>query len=649
MRPVSTPRALLLDIGGVVLASAHERMAVLGAQRPELAPFTEVRGVLGPRRDEAWEDVLAERATERGYWAGRAAEYAGIVGDRSERGVPALMAVLYPHDHAGLFRPEVLALMDAAHDAGLVVAALTNDLAAFHGGTDLADHPVLGRFDTIVDGSETGVLKPDPAGLPAGSRRPRVRAGRGRVPRRHPRQLRGPRAAGLVTVQVDLRDPGRRSRRPARCWRCGRRRERAGRRRSSSARPGRWVRHRRPPDPGGPRRRGRRPETAGPSPGVLGCAADIGDDSALDAIRAAVDDVGAPVRMVVQAAGLPAAGPLPTIDPDALGAAVALKVGGMLRLVRAVAHRLGPRSRLVALGGHYGSEPSPHTCAAGVTNAALANLVRQLADHHGPDGVTAHLVAPGPADTDRLRRLSQARADERGVDVEEILAERRAESPLSAPWSRPRRCVGGRDAARRRGRRPDRLHPRARRRRPARPLLAVQAGLLDEPVEQALGIGVEPARDEPLRDPADVAHEHLGAVRVPDEVDDLRQVDQDQPVVGNQDVVGRQIPVGPPEAGEPDERRGELVPQFPELGRARTLLGEPGCGGAVGGAEELQEQLGPGQLDGIGHRDPGLGTAMPSAANSAAAHCPASSSRPNAVRFAIARVSRERRTRRPSR
>jgi NAD(P)-dependent dehydrogenase (short-subunit alcohol dehydrogenase family) len=169
-----------------------------------------------------------------------------------------------------------------------------------------------------------------------------------------------------------------------------------------------------------------------PSSGIHPCAADIGADTAVDAIRDAVDALDRPVRMVVQAAGLPAAGPLPTIDPAALGSAVALKVGGMLRLVRAVSHRLRPGSRLVALGGHYGSEPSPHTCAAGVTNAALANLVRQLADHHGPDGVTAHLVAPGPADTDRLRRLSQARADERGVDVSVILDERRAESPLSA-------------------------------------------------------------------------------------------------------------------------------------------------------------------------------------------------------------------------
>ncbi|MEJ2869322.1 SDR family oxidoreductase [Actinomycetospora sp. OC33-EN08] len=169
-----------------------------------------------------------------------------------------------------------------------------------------------------------------------------------------------------------------------------------------------------------------------PASGTVPCAADIGSDDSSSAVRDAVDALDGPVRMVVQAAGLPAAGPLPTIDPTALGSAVALKVGGMLRLVRAVEHRLRAGSRLVALGGHYGSEPSPHTCAAGVTNAALANLVRQLADHHGPDGVTAHLVAPGPADTDRLRRLSQARADSRGVDVDVILDERRADSPLGA-------------------------------------------------------------------------------------------------------------------------------------------------------------------------------------------------------------------------
>jgi NAD(P)-dependent dehydrogenase (short-subunit alcohol dehydrogenase family) len=167
--------------------------------------------------------------------------------------------------------------------------------------------------------------------------------------------------------------------------------------------------------------------TAGP--GV--CAADIGSDSAIAAIAAGVASAGGgPVRMVVQAAGLPAAGPLETIDPDALGHAVALKVGGLLRLVRAVDDRLVRGSRIVALGGHYGIEPAPYACAAGVTNAGLANLVRQLAVAYGPRGITSHLVAPGPAHTPRLRGLSEKAAEARGVPVEQVLAERAAESPL---------------------------------------------------------------------------------------------------------------------------------------------------------------------------------------------------------------------------
>ena len=167
---------------------------------------------------------------------------------------------------------------------------------------------------------------------------------------------------------------------------------------------------------------------AGSSAAMEWCAADIGSDDAVAAVAAAVGD--RPVRMVVQAAGLPAAGPLATIEPDALGRAVALKCGGLLRLVRAVDGHLQPGARLVALGGHYGIEPAPYACAAGVTNAALANLVRQLATAYGPRGVTAHLVAPGPADTPRLRALSRQAAETRGVPVDTVLAERAAESPL---------------------------------------------------------------------------------------------------------------------------------------------------------------------------------------------------------------------------
>jgi putative hydrolase of the HAD superfamily len=203
---MSSPRALLLDIGGVLLTSAHELMAPLGVRRPELAAFAEVRGPVGPRPDPGWEDVLAERTTERSYWLARAAEYAELVGEPPD--VRAFMAALYEEPGNDPFRPEAIALMDDAHAAGLVVAALTNDLAAFHGDGDVSDHPVLGRFDTIVDGSRTGVLKPDPRAygfaLDAVGVAPDEIVFLDDVPT----NCAAGRAAGLVTIEVDVRDPG---------------------------------------------------------------------------------------------------------------------------------------------------------------------------------------------------------------------------------------------------------------------------------------------------------------------------------------------------------------------------------------------------------------------------------------------------------
>jgi len=165
------------------------------------------------------------------------------------------------------------------------------------------------------------------------------------------------------------------------------------------------------------------------SDGVRPCVADIGNDSAIDAIRACLD---APVRMVVQAAGVATAGGVLKAPTAAVVDAVNIKVGGMLRLVRAVDAHLVPGSRLVAIGGHYGFEPSAYACTAGVANAALTNLVRQLAWAYGERGVTSHLIAPGPADTERLGRVANDRALREGITPEQVLDIMRAESALGA-------------------------------------------------------------------------------------------------------------------------------------------------------------------------------------------------------------------------
>ncbi len=162
-------------------------------------------------------------------------------------------------------------------------------------------------------------------------------------------------------------------------------------------------------------------------PGVVPCIADISQDSAIEAIRAALPG---PVRMVVHGPGVAVGGGVLTIATSALVDAVNIKAGGMLRLVRAVDGHLHEGSRLVGIGGHYGFEPTAYASAAGVGNAALMNVIRQLSLAYGSRGITAHLVAPGPADTERLRRVAADRARLNGTTVDAVLDTMKAESSL---------------------------------------------------------------------------------------------------------------------------------------------------------------------------------------------------------------------------
>lgn len=165
-------------------------------------------------------------------------------------------------------------------------------------------------------------------------------------------------------------------------------------------------------------------------PQLLPCAADIADDSAIDTIRAAVEAQGASVRLVVHGPGVAVAGGILSAPTAAMVDAVNIKVGGMLRLVRAVDGQLQAGSRLVAIAGHYGLEPTAYAAAAGVANAALFNVMRQLSLACGPRGITAHTLAPGPADTERLHRVAADRARLQNTTPEAVLDAMRADSSI---------------------------------------------------------------------------------------------------------------------------------------------------------------------------------------------------------------------------
>lgn len=162
---------------------------------------------------------------------------------------------------------------------------------------------------------------------------------------------------------------------------------------------------------------------------IVPCVADITQDESIEIIANQID---APVRMVVHGPGVATAGGVLVAPTSAITEAVNIKVSGMLRVVRAVDKHLSAGSRLVAIGGHYGFEPTAYAATAGVANAALANLVRQFSWAYGERGVTAHLIAPGPADTERLHRVAAAKAEREGISAEQVIEQLKSESAIGS-------------------------------------------------------------------------------------------------------------------------------------------------------------------------------------------------------------------------
>src|SRR3546814_11295366 len=93
----------------------------------------------------------------------------------------------------------------------------------------------------------------------------------------------------------------------------------------------------------------------------------MADDSAIEAVGAAIT---APVAMVVHAPGVPVAGGVRVAPTAALVEACNIKVGGFVRLVRAAEPHLRRGSRLVAVGWHYGFEPTAYAAAAEIGRAS---------------------------------------------------------------------------------------------------------------------------------------------------------------------------------------------------------------------------------------------------------------------------------------
>jgi putative hydrolase of the HAD superfamily len=206
----ATRPALVLDFGGPVLLTPFE-LAPAGPDAAE--PRGTARRLLhgrGPlataeRPDPAWADLQAGRITERAYWDGRAADWHRRGG--SEPDVRALIAELYEPARPELVRDQARAVVRDARAAGLPVAILTNDLAAFHTPDWIGRMDILAEVDVIVDGSVEGYLKPAPRLYELLSERLGVDYADMVFLDDQPANVRGAEALGIPSVRFDVTDP----------------------------------------------------------------------------------------------------------------------------------------------------------------------------------------------------------------------------------------------------------------------------------------------------------------------------------------------------------------------------------------------------------------------------------------------------------
>lgn len=197
--------ALILDFGSVISYSVFERHAETEARLGLEPGAIQWWGPVNPSADPLWEDMLADKLTERDYWAQLARDVGSQLG-KDWAPSDFLHAARSP-DLNDEIRPEVVELVLKVKRHGGRLGILSNELELFYGAEALSEIRLLSEFDAIVDATHTEILKPDPRAYDLILERLHVPASAAVFLDDQPRNVAGGSAAGLHSMFFDIRDP----------------------------------------------------------------------------------------------------------------------------------------------------------------------------------------------------------------------------------------------------------------------------------------------------------------------------------------------------------------------------------------------------------------------------------------------------------
>lgn len=198
---------LLLDFGAVISKTIFETHAhterVLG-----LAPGAlDWLGPIDPETDPLWQDMMADRISERNYWEQRAREVGERVGEPGWAPSVLLRRAREGMTAADITRPEALALVRAAREAGKTVGILSNELALFFGQNWRSELPIFDLIDGVVDASDGGPMKPAPEAYARGLAAFDAQPADVVFVDDQPRNIVGAEKAGLTSIEFDVAQP----------------------------------------------------------------------------------------------------------------------------------------------------------------------------------------------------------------------------------------------------------------------------------------------------------------------------------------------------------------------------------------------------------------------------------------------------------
>ena len=199
-------KALVLDFGGVVTRTLFETHALTEKALGLAAGTLTWRGPFDPDSDPLWQSMQADEITERQYWQQRTREVAELAGkDWTE--MAEFVIAARGADPMPVIRPEAISAIDRAHDAGVALAILSNELDLFYGAEFRNKLPFLRTFDVIHDATYTHILKPDRRAYEACIDALNIAAADCVFVDDQARNIAGAKAVGMQTVHFDVSKP----------------------------------------------------------------------------------------------------------------------------------------------------------------------------------------------------------------------------------------------------------------------------------------------------------------------------------------------------------------------------------------------------------------------------------------------------------